>query len=81
MRETGLLNRYRSQHLQRKPTCGENDARDISMVQFHEIEPVLLSYLLAVVLSMTLLAIEIHVYTIISLYDKLKKMQQKSPTK
>lgn len=76
MRETGLLNRFQSQHLQRKPTCGENDSRDISMVGFHEIKPVILSYLLAVVLSLILLAIEMHVHAIICVCDKRKKMQK-----
>lgn len=80
MRETGLLNRAQNRQLQSKPICA-GDSRDISMVGFHEIKPVLLSYLLAVIVSMFLLALEIHVHAIaVRLYDK-KKPDMKSKTK
>lgn len=79
MRETGLLDRARNQQLQSKPIC-QGNSRDISMVEFHEIKPVFLSYLLVVIVSMLLLTLEIHVHAVARLHDK-RKSEMKNLTK
>lgn len=58
MRETGLISRLKTKWFLRSSQC-DGDNRDFTFVGLEEIKPTVIAYVIGLILSISLLAIEI----------------------